>query len=110
MAVLWTHGPSTVAKVRDRLEDDLAYTTVLTILRTLEEKGHVGHEVEGRAHCYHATVELPNARRDAVDWITRKLFGGRIDLLLTHLVSEHEIPEEQLDRIRALLEDRDSTA
>ena len=110
MAVLWTHGPSTVAQVRERLEDDLAYTTVLTILRTLEEKGHVGHEVEGRAHCYHATVELPNARRDAADWITRKLFGGRIDLLLTHLVSEHEIPEGQLDRTRTLLEDRNSTA
>ena len=49
MDVLWEHGPSTVADVRDRLPVDLAYTTVLTILRTLEEKGHVGHESEGRA-------------------------------------------------------------
>ena len=39
MAVLWEHGPSTVAEVRDRIADDLAYTTVLTVLRTLEEKG-----------------------------------------------------------------------
>ena len=49
MAVLWEHGPSTVADVRARIPIELAYTTVLTILRTLEEKGHVGHESEGRA-------------------------------------------------------------
>ena len=50
MRVLWDHGPSVVAEVRDRLADDLAYTTVLTILRTLETKGYVGHEEEGRVH------------------------------------------------------------
>ena len=43
MAVLWDRGSATVAEVRERLPDDLAYTTVLSVLRTLEEKGHVGH-------------------------------------------------------------------
>ncbi len=50
MDVLWEHGPSTVAEVKDRLADELAYTTVLTMLRNLEAKGYVGHETEGRAH------------------------------------------------------------
>jgi predicted transcriptional regulator len=56
MRVLWDLGPSVVAEVRDRLADNLAYTTVLTILRTLEAKGYVGHEEEGRVHRYFAAV------------------------------------------------------
>src|SRR5438309_1515448 len=43
MSVLWDAGSATVAEVRERLSDDLAYTTVLTVLRTLEQKGYVGH-------------------------------------------------------------------
>ena len=58
MAVLWTQGASTVADVRDRLDDPLAYTTVLSVLRTLEAKGYVGHVEEGRAHRYHPLVAV----------------------------------------------------
>jgi predicted transcriptional regulator len=106
MAVLWEGGPSTVADVRDALRDDLAYTTVLTILRTLEEKGHVGHEAEGRAYRYHALVERGEARVSALDRITRKLFSGSTETLLTHLVSEQALSDEQLARIKALLDAR----
>jgi uncharacterized protein YceH (UPF0502 family) len=60
MAVLWTHGASTVAEVRARLDVPLAYTTVLTVLRTLEGKGHVSHESDGKAHRYQ-----PRVARDA---------------------------------------------
>ena len=48
MQLLWEHGPSVVAEVRDRLRDELAYTTVLTVLRTLEAKGYAKHDEEGR--------------------------------------------------------------
>lgn len=106
MTVLWEHGPSTVADVRERLRDDLAYTTVLTILRTLEEKGYVGHEAEGRAYRYHARVERGEARVSAVERITKKLFAGSTETLLTHLVSDQELSDEQLERIRALLDAR----
>ena len=50
MAVLWERGSGTVAEVKAALRDELAYTTVLTVLRILEAKGHVRHEGEGRAH------------------------------------------------------------
>ena len=106
MGVLWEHGPSTVADVKERLRDVLAYTTVLTILRTLEEKGHVGHESEGRAYRFHALVERGEARVSAVDRITRKLFAGSTETLLTHLVSDQELSDEQLQRIRDLLDAR----
>jgi len=106
MNVLWQHGPSTVADVRARVEDELAYTTVLTILRTLEEKGHVGHEAEGRAYRYHALVERGEARVSAVGRMTEKLFGGRPELLLTHLVSDRDLSDDALARIRELLDER----
>lgn len=106
MGVLWEHGPSTVADVRSRLTDDLAYTTVLTILRTLEDKGHIGHEEEGRAYRYHALVERGEARVSAVGRMTKKLFAGRTELLLTHLVSDQALSEDALARIRALLDAR----
>ena len=106
MAVLWEHGPSTVADVRARIPLELAYTTVLTILRTLEEKGHVGHEAEGRAYRYHARVERGAARVSALDRITRKLFAGSTETLLTHLVSDQDLSDAELQRIRALLDAR----
>src|ERR687888_495120 len=66
MAVLWDRGPSTVAEVREALEDELAYTTVLTVLRTLEEKGYAGHQEAGRAYRYHPLVERETAGRSAL--------------------------------------------
>ena len=106
MAVLWDMESGTVTEVRDRLADDLAYTTVLTILRTLEEKGHVGHESEGRAHRYHPLVEREQAQESALDRITQKLFSGSTELLLTHLVSDRDLSDAEAERLRALLSER----
>jgi predicted transcriptional regulator len=106
MGVLWEHGPSTVADVRDRLPDDLAYTTVLSLLRTLEEKGHLRHEAEGRAYRYFARVDRGEARVSAVERMTRKLFAGSPEKLLTHLVSDQDLTDDQLERIRTLLDAR----
>jgi BlaI family transcriptional regulator, penicillinase repressor len=106
MMVLWERGAATVAEVRDALEDDLAYTTVLTMLRVLEGKGHVGHTEEGRAHRYHPLVEHEEAGESAVRRLTRKLFRGSPELLMTHLVSDLELGEDELKRIRKLLDDR----
>ena len=106
MAVLWERGPSTVSDVQSSLHDQLAYTTVLTILRTLEDKGHVGHEEEGRAYRYHATVERDEAQGSALDRLTRKLFAGSTELLLTHLVSGRRLSDDELKRIRSLVDQR----
>ena len=106
MGVLWELGDGTVGEVRERLQDDLAYTTVLTILRTLEEKGHVGHEAEGRAHRYRPLVDREEAQDSAVDRVTRKLFSGSTELLLTHLVSDSDLGDDELSRLRALLDER----
>jgi predicted transcriptional regulator len=106
MAVLWELGSATVADVKDRLSDPLAYTTVLTVLRTLEEKGRVGHEEEGRAYRYFPLVERDQAQESALRRLVQKLFSGSPELLLTHLVSDRDLSERELMRLRRLLDER----
>jgi predicted transcriptional regulator len=106
MGVLWERGPSTVLEVQTSLTDELAYTTVLTVLRVLEEKGHVGHAEAGRAYRYHALVDRESAGRSAVRRLVRKVFRGSPELLLTQLVSDRKLTAEQLERLRQLLEAR----
>ena len=106
MAVLWDLGSATVAEVRERIPDELAYTTVLTVLRTLEEKGHVGHRGEGKAHRYFPLVERRVAGRSALARLIDTVFNGSPELLLTQLVTERDLSEEQLKRIRKLMDAR----
>ena len=106
MAVLWEHGAATVAEVRERLKDDLAYTTVLTILRNLEAKQYVGHEAEGRAHRYFARIQQGNARRSAIRHLAGKLFKGSSELLLTQLVADRRLTDDQVARIRRILDEK----
>lgn len=106
MDILWERGSGTVGEVRDRLEDDLAYTTVLTVLRTLEEKGFVGHESEGRAYRYHPLVERQEAQASHLDRLMRKLFSGSPELLVTQLVSDRDLSRDEVERLRTLLAER----
>jgi predicted transcriptional regulator len=106
MSVLWDAESATVAEVRERLADDLAYTTVLTVLRTLEQKGYVGHTGEGRAHRYHPLVKRAAAGRSALSRLVDKVFDGSPELLLTQLVSDKNLSDEELRRLRKLLTER----
>ena len=107
MAVLWDRGEATVAEVQERLSDELAYTTVLTVLRTLEEKGHVGHRTgEGRAYRYHPLVEREEAGSSVLDRMLDRVFGGSPELLLTQLVSDRKLSAGELERMRRLLDER----
>jgi predicted transcriptional regulator len=103
MQVLWAQGHCLVAGVRERLSDDLAYTTVLTILRTLEAKGYVDHVGEGRGHRYRALVPCQAARKSALKQLTDKLFKGSTELLFVDLVSDPKLTPLQLARMRELL-------
>jgi predicted transcriptional regulator len=103
MEVLWDHGPSNVTDVQARLVDELAYTTVLSHLRTLEAKGYVGHSEEGRAHRYHALIERADAQKGALEALLSKLFKGSSDALLLHLVSNDKLSARQVQRIEERL-------
>lgn len=106
MSILWELGSGTVADVQERMPDKLAYTTVLTMLRTLEAKGHVRHKEEGRAYRYYPAVERHVAGASALRRILKKVFGGSPELLLTQLVADNDITEEDLQRMHRLLEER----
>ena len=103
MDVLWERGPSTVTEVRDELADDLAYTTVLTMLRNLEAKGYVRHEIEGRAHRYVAVIARDAARRSALQHLASKLFKGSPHLLLAHMVEDGKLTDAEVRSIRKFL-------
>jgi predicted transcriptional regulator len=106
MSLLWLHGSGTVAEVRERLADELAYTTVLWVMQTLEEKGFVRHEKEGRAFRYYPTVQQEEAGASALDRIVDKVFHGSATMLLAQLVGERKLPAAELERMRDLLDRR----
>lgn len=106
MSILWETGSATVAEATERIEDDLAYNTVLTILRILEGKGFVGRRQEGRAHRYHPLVERAEAGRSIVARLRDKVFSGSAEQLMTHLVSEEQLSPDAVRRLRKLLDQR----
>ena len=106
MSILWDLGSATVAEVQERIGDPLAYTTVLSVLRTLKEKGFVRHEAEGRAHRYYALVDWTAAGQRELWRLVKKVFKGSPELLLVQLVSDRGMDERELRRLRQLIDER----
>jgi predicted transcriptional regulator len=106
MSVLWRLGSATVTEVRDALEEDLAYTSVLSALQTLEEKGYVRHEPEGRAYRYHPTVEAERAGGSALARIRESIFQGSAERMFAQMVSDRKLGRKELERMRQLLAKR----
>jgi predicted transcriptional regulator len=106
MSILWRSRSGTVNEVRDALGEDLAYTSVLSVLQTLEEKGYVRHESEGRAYRYHPTVAPEKAGRSALARIREAVYQGSAELMFAQLVSDRKLKREELERMRCLLTDR----
>ena len=103
MAVLWDLESATVAEVNERLDDDLAYNTVLTILRILESKGLAGREKDGRAHRYRPLLGRAEAGRSILGRLRDKVFSGSAELLMTQLVTEEQLSPEAVRRLQELL-------
>ena len=92
MQALWQGGGCTVRTVQSRLAQDLAYTTVQTMLNILERKGKVSRNRKGRAHVYHATVRHEDVQVQQVRELVRRLFGGSYSELaaLLRTMPQHE--------------------
>ena len=106
MSILWRAGSGTVAEVREGLQEDLAYTSVLSALQTLEEKGFVRHEPEGRAYRYYPLVEPERAGGSALERIREAIFQGSAERMFVQMVSNRGLSREELERMRRLLADR----
>jgi predicted transcriptional regulator len=106
MSILWRRGSATVSEVREELREELAYTSVLSALQTLEEKGYVRHEPEGRAYRYFPTVEAERAGDSALARIRDAIFQGSAERLFAQLVADRGLGRAELERMRRMLAER----
>ncbi|MBV9440667.1 MAG: BlaI/MecI/CopY family transcriptional regulator, partial [Candidatus Eremiobacteraeota bacterium] len=105
MAVLWERGESTVADVVEAIVDPpLAYNTVLTTLRILEQKGYLRHKAVGRAFVYQPVVARDEAQRTVVRHVLSRFFDGSPRELVLNLLESEAVDERELDRLRELLD------
>jgi BlaI family transcriptional regulator, penicillinase repressor len=106
MNVLWDKGPATVHDVLQALpsKPNLAYNSVLTIIRILETKGYVKHIKDKRAHIYISKIDRQDATRFEVRHLVSRFFGNSHERLLLNILEESSIDAEELARVRELLE------
>lgn len=106
LRVLWTRGQASTAEVVEALreqERSLAHTTVATLLTRLEKRGLIASERDGRALVYRAAVSEPDVQRSMVTGLLSTLFDGNPAALLSHLVEEGNLGDDDLAQMRALL-------
>ena len=107
MDVIWEKGAATVGEVAEALPKELglAYNTVLTTLRILEDKGYLRHTKakEGRAFVYGAVVGRNEAGRNAVRYLVSRFFRNSPELLVLNLLEDEKLDAGELARIRELL-------
>ena len=110
MQVLWQAGPCTVAEVQPRLQAELAYTTVQTMLNVLLRKKKVKRVQEGRAYRYRAAVSRERASGSALSDLVTRMFGGSSEALLMAMVDTRQISAEELARVAQKLAEAEKRA
>jgi predicted transcriptional regulator len=99
MQVLWSGGPMAVQAVQAGLDEELAYTTVQTMLNILYRKGHLERERVGRAFVYHPLASREAASGGAVRDLLERIFDGSVENLLMNLVNTQQIDADQLAKL-----------
>ena len=107
MDVLWEKGAATVNDVVDALpkRSAVAYSTVLTTLRILEQKGYVRHSKEGRAFVYHPLIDRREARRNILQYVVNRFFDNSPELLVLNVLKEEKIDAGELQRLQKMIEE-----
>jgi BlaI family penicillinase repressor len=99
MTVLWDRGEATADEVRSALPDSPHDSSVRTLLRVLESKGYVRHDMRGKAYVYRPVVPRERVQKTAAKSLLRQLFAGSAENLVLRLIEENEISAEQLEEI-----------
>ncbi len=107
MKILWRRGESAVTDLVSALPEgeSLAYNSVLTTIRILEQKGYVEHRQEGRAFVYRPCIEEQEASRSEVRHVLSRFFGDSREQLLLSLLGDEEISAEELQRLKNAISD-----
>ena len=105
MKLLWARGESVVSELVAAMPEGetLAYNSVLTTIRILEQKGYVRHRQEGRAFVYSPCVEEHEAGRSEIRHMMQRFFGNSPERLLLSLLADEEIDPEELRRLKAAI-------
>lgn len=100
MDVIWELGRATADQVREALADQPHDSTVRTLLRVLETKGYLTHDVSGKAYVYRAAIARQKAQNNALRNVLARFFGGSAEDLVLRLIEDEQITPEQLQELR----------
>jgi predicted transcriptional regulator len=108
LKALWELGSGTVAEVHKAMKggDELAYTTVATLLRRMEARGLVRHREDGRKFVYEPTVSADGVSGSMAEDVLDRLFEGRLTHMVRHLITTRDISREELDELERLIAKR----
>jgi predicted transcriptional regulator len=105
MDVLWQKGSATVGEIVEALpEERLAYSSVLTMMRILEQKGYVTHEKESRAFVYRPLVDRQQAQKNVIGYLLKRFFNNSPELLVVNLLEHEEVGANEIKRLKRLIE------
>ncbi len=106
MKILWRRGESAVTDLVEAMPEGeiLAYNSVLTTIRILEQKGYVEHRQEGRAFVYWPCVAEQEASRSEVRHLMKRFFGNSREQLLLSLLGDDEVSAEELQRLKEAIQ------
>lgn len=110
LRALWDGGPQTVRDVMARLHDKgrkVAYTTVLTFLSRLEQKGYVGSDKREQAYVYRAKVTRDSVTRSRVRSLLEQLYDGAAGPMVLQLIENERLSSDEITRLRAIIDDLD---
>lgn len=112
MKILWQRGESVVSDLVAAMPDGetLAYNSVLTTVRILEQKGYVEHRQEGRAFVYRPSVAEHEASRSEVRHVLNRFFGNSRERLLLSLLGDEEVSSEELQRLKEAIQNASEDA
>jgi len=106
LGILWTHGPSTVREVHERLGSDrsVGYTGALKLMQNMHAKGLVNRNQDGQAHVYEAR-EPARMKRQLLGEMVQRVFSGSASQLVLHLLEDEKASPEEIEQIRQMLAD-----
>ena len=105
MEVIWARGSATVAEVVEALKGKDAYTTILTLMRILKDKGYLASRKEGRAFIFYPRVDRETVARRAVHQLLSRFFAGSPSELVLSFLREEDLTPEELDEIKQKIMD-----
>lgn len=106
MQALWRLGSANVAEVQREVGDHLAYTTVATMLRKMEDRRLVRHQEQGRRFIYQAAVSAQEVSRSMSNRLVDRLFEGSLARTVSHLLETRDIDHGELVQLERLLKER----